>query len=101
MTEKMVCPICGEPTSSYMGHYRKDRLCKKHATALKTAKSYNVQNAASGTIQITHVFATLNVFQNYRPKVLIRVFHAVLKLTAMLFVLNVSSNIQKTNCLTF
>lgn len=31
----MICPICGELTSSYMGNYRKDRLCKKHATALK------------------------------------------------------------------
>ena len=38
MTEKMVCPICGEPTSSYMGHYRKDRLCKKHAAALKNGE---------------------------------------------------------------
>ena len=35
MSDKPVCPICGAPTSSYMGHYRKDRLCKKHATDLK------------------------------------------------------------------
>ena len=35
MTEKFVCPICGEPTSSYMGKYRKDRLCRKHANDLK------------------------------------------------------------------
>lgn len=35
MSEKFVCPICGAPTSSYMGHYRKDRLCKKHASDLK------------------------------------------------------------------
>lgn len=26
----LVCPICGEPTSVYMGNARKDRLCKKH-----------------------------------------------------------------------
>ncbi|MDE7300695.1 MAG: hypothetical protein K2N47_00850 [Clostridia bacterium] len=35
MSKKLVCPICGEPTSSYMGNYRSDRLCKTHATALK------------------------------------------------------------------
>ncbi len=38
MTEKHVCPICGEETSSYMGNYRKDGLCKKHATDLKNHK---------------------------------------------------------------
>ncbi len=35
MSKTLVCPICGEPTSSYMGNYRRDRLCKQHATALK------------------------------------------------------------------
>ncbi len=35
MIEKLVCPICGEPTNSYMGNYRKDKLCKKHAFDLK------------------------------------------------------------------
>lgn len=36
MNEKdFICPICGEVTSSYMGKYRKDRLCKKHAKELK------------------------------------------------------------------
>ena len=34
----MICPICGDLTSSYMGNYRKDRLCKKHATDLKNGK---------------------------------------------------------------
>lgn len=38
MTEKHVCPICGEETSSYMGNYRKDGLCRKHATDLKNGK---------------------------------------------------------------
>ena len=33
--DNFVCPICGEPTSSYMGKYRKDLLCRKHALALK------------------------------------------------------------------
>lgn len=36
--EKYTCPICGEETSSYMGNYRKDRLCRKHATDLKNGK---------------------------------------------------------------
>lgn len=33
-----VCPICGQPTSSYMGHERKDGLCRKHASELKEGK---------------------------------------------------------------
>lgn len=36
--DKLVCPICGEVTSSYMGNYRRDRLCRKHATDLKNGK---------------------------------------------------------------
>lgn len=35
MQEEFVCPVCGDTTSSYMGNYRKDRLCRKHATDLK------------------------------------------------------------------
>lgn len=38
MEEKLICPVCGEPTSSYMGHYRKDRLCKKHAAEFKNGE---------------------------------------------------------------
>ena len=33
--EELKCPICGEPTSIYMGNTRKDRLCRKHAKELK------------------------------------------------------------------
>ena len=33
-----ICPICGKPTSCYMGNYRKDQLCKFHATELKEGK---------------------------------------------------------------
>ena len=36
--EKLVCPICGDVTSSYMGNYRKDRLCKTHSIELKNGK---------------------------------------------------------------
>jgi len=35
MEEKLICPICGEQTRSYMGNTRKDRLCGKHADELK------------------------------------------------------------------
>lgn len=33
--EELKCPICGEPTSVYMGNARKDRLCRKHAKDFK------------------------------------------------------------------
>lgn len=38
MSEKLTCPICGEPTRVYMGNARKDRLCGKHADELKNGK---------------------------------------------------------------
>ena len=38
MSEKLVCPICGEPTRIYMGNARKDRLCGKHADMLKNGE---------------------------------------------------------------
>ena len=38
MSEKLVCPICGEPTRVYMGNARKDRLCGTHADMLKAGK---------------------------------------------------------------
>lgn len=44
MPDKLVCPICGEVTSSYMGNYRKDRLCKKHATDLKNGLLEKCEN---------------------------------------------------------
>ena len=36
--EKLVCPVCGEPTRVYMGKARKDRLCGKHADMLKAGE---------------------------------------------------------------
>ncbi|MEG2451098.1 MAG: hypothetical protein RSB09_05115, partial [Clostridia bacterium] len=36
--DKLVCPICGEPTRVYMGNARKDRLCAKHANEFKAGK---------------------------------------------------------------
>ena len=38
MSNELICPICGKPTSVYMGNARKDRLCKEHAAALKAGK---------------------------------------------------------------
>ena len=38
MNEKLICPICGEPTNIYMGNARKDRLCRKHAAMLKNGE---------------------------------------------------------------
>lgn len=35
MSEEFTCPICGEPTRKYMGNFRKDKLCGKHADELK------------------------------------------------------------------
>lgn len=35
MNSNKKCPICGEPTSCYMGNYRKDGLCKIHANEYK------------------------------------------------------------------
>lgn len=61
MAEKLVCPICGEPTRVYMSNARKDRLCAKHADELKagtlirnedgtySGKSVNISNNTQNT----------------------------------------------------
>ena len=36
--DELVCPICGESTSVYMGNARKDRLCRKHALMAKAGQ---------------------------------------------------------------
>ncbi len=36
--EKLVCPICGEPTFIYFGNPRKDRLCAKHGQMAKNGE---------------------------------------------------------------
>jgi len=57
------CPICGEVTSSYMGNYRKDGLCRKHANDLKNgtlSKDENnkwVYGKQFKVTQITNPFA--------------------------------------------
>ena len=42
-----ICPICGEPTSVYMGNARKDALCRKHG--MQANKGEIVQCADCGT----------------------------------------------------
>ncbi len=42
--EELKCPICGEPTSVYMGNARKDRLCRKHAQMLKNGELAQCEN---------------------------------------------------------
>ena len=55
MSEDLKCPICGEPTSVYMGNARKDRLCRKHGM-MKNAGEISVSDegifveVATGTI---------------------------------------------------
>ena len=44
MSEDLKCPICGEPTSVYMGNARKDRLCRKHGAELKEGKIFIDEN---------------------------------------------------------
>lgn len=36
--DDLKCPICGEPTSNYMGNYRKDGLCRKHGKMAKNGE---------------------------------------------------------------
>lgn len=38
MKKGLTCPICGEPTSAFMGKARKDRLCRKHGQLAKNGK---------------------------------------------------------------
>ena len=38
MSEGMKCPICGEPTSIYMGKARKDGLCREHGKQAKNGE---------------------------------------------------------------
>lgn len=55
MAENLVCPICGEVTSSYMGNYRKDRLCRKHALALKNGDIAIIASVENHPEQTTYV----------------------------------------------
>ena len=41
MSEKLVCPICGEPTRVWYGNPHKDLLCGTHADELKAGKIYD------------------------------------------------------------
>ena len=47
MSNDLICPICGEPTSVYMGNARKDRLCRKHGMARKNGEIELCENCQS------------------------------------------------------
>lgn len=51
MSEKLTCPICGEPTRIYMGNARKDRLCGTHADMLKAGKLILDENGKFSPLQ--------------------------------------------------
>ena len=55
MAEKLVCPICGEPTRVYMGNARKDRLCAKHADELKAGTLIRNEDGTYSEKSITHI----------------------------------------------
>ncbi len=58
--ENFVCPICGQPTRSYMGNARKDRLCGKHADELKKGEIVIVElDPSKGDFGNITVFADL------------------------------------------
>lgn len=57
MADKLVCPICGEPTRVYMGNARKDRLCGKHADEFKHARILSVMIVGLGICQQKNVIA--------------------------------------------
>ena len=48
--EKLVCPICGKPTSVYMGNARNDRLCRKHAKDLKEGLIYQCSDCGKWNV---------------------------------------------------
>lgn len=55
--DDLICPICGEPTRVYMGNARKDRLCGKHADALKAG---HITLNPNGTYYDTNTKKVLN-----------------------------------------
>ena len=55
--DKLICPICGDTTRSYMGNARKDGLCGKHADALKTGKIEVVKLDFKDALEYDFVFA--------------------------------------------
>ena len=44
MKDELKCPICGEPTNTYMGNARKDRLCRKHGSLANKGELTQCEN---------------------------------------------------------
>jgi len=72
--DNLICPICGMPTRSYMGHARKDRLCGTHADQLKSgaieinkdglfcdSKTKKILNSSSTQVQVDVQPSVVNV----------------------------------------
>ena len=58
------CPICGQPTSQYMGQLRKDGLCPHHATLLR--KGEIVQCDICGNWHNSNENCTCNNGEKYK-----------------------------------
>lgn len=58
------CPICGQPTSQYMGKFRKDGLCPHHATLLR--KGEIVQCDVCGNWHNSNENCTCNNGEKYK-----------------------------------
>ena len=71
MAEKLVCPICGEPTRVYMGNARKDRLCAKHADELKAGTLIRNEDGTYSGKSITAAAPPKPEQENTQPKKII------------------------------
>ncbi len=68
---KLICPICGQPTRVYMGHARKDLLCGTHADLLKAGKIETDDKGHfidKATGQVLNKNATPSPKPTYAPK---------------------------------
>lgn len=98
MSNKLVCPICGDVTSSYMGNYRKDRLCKKHATDLRNGKLVKCENCNEWHYVNESCKCKKQFLQNCLLAVLTNALHVGQKQRATPFVKNVLVIIPKKKC---
>lgn len=93
------CPICGQPTSQYMGKFRKDGLCPHHATLLRNGEI--VQCDVCGNWHNSNENCTCNNGENtktFRLKDLIRVSFVEQRQTATHFVSIAGKSFQETRC---
>ena len=59
---KLVCPICGEPTSIYMGNARKDKLCREHGKMLKNGEiEYDERTKKYIAVKAKSIVSTVSI----------------------------------------